>query len=180
MNESRTRDWLLLMPPLFEYPDRGYRERTELAAAAVPPAAREQLAVFLTGIRGRSLADLEEAFIQAFDMNPDCSLDIGWHLFGEDYARGEFLVKLKTEHRRYGVDERSELPDHLPAVLRRLAAMPEEEAEAFARQFISPAIAKIHSNFKDSENAFARLFGVMAACLNETGWAAEREEAVHE
>ena len=88
---------------LFEYPAAGYREHLESAAASIArtdAAAAEHVQAFADAVRGRSLSEMEELYIQTFDLNPDACLDIGWHLFGEDYARGEFLVKLRQEMRR--------------------------------------------------------------------------------
>ena len=92
-----------LMADLFEYPSPEYRERLSAATEIVAQsntAAAELLQNFAAAISGRSLAELEELYIQTFDLNPDACPDIGWHLFGEDYARGEFLVKLRQEMRR--------------------------------------------------------------------------------
>ena len=85
---------------LFEYPAAGYREHVESAAAFIArtdSASAEHVQAFADAVRGRSLSEMEELYIQTFDLNPDACLDIGWHLFGEDYARGEFLVKLRQE-----------------------------------------------------------------------------------
>lgn len=180
MSEVRDRNWCLLMAPLLEYPDAGYRDHARRAAEGCPAAVREQLETFVAEVSGLPLASLEESFIQAFDLNPDCALDIGWHLFGEDYARGEFLVKMKGEHRKYGVDEHSELPDHLPTVLRLLAIMPEEEAAQFAPQFLAPALIKIRSHFKDAEHPFVRLLDILSGCLASAGYQPAAEEVVHE
>lgn len=125
MTEGLAREACLVLAPLFEYPGHKYCELAARAASAIPEAAREEMSAFCQRIEWCSLAGLEEAFIRIFDLNPDCTLDIGWHLFGEDYARGEFLVKLKAEHRKHGTEDPCELPDHLPAVLRLLAEMPE-------------------------------------------------------
>lgn len=177
---SHQRDVLRLMAPLFEYPDGSYHEHAARAVAASSDAARDQLAAFAQQIAGCPLASLEESFIRVFDMNPDCALDIGWHLFGEDYARGEFLVKLKASHRQYGIIERFELPDHLPPVLRLVAEMPESEAAAFVREFLSPALAKILSNLKQDGNPFIHLLSATAACLPENACIPSAEEAAHE
>lgn len=180
MIEARDRNWCLLMAPLFQYPDAGYWDHARRAAAGCPSDVREQLDTFLAEVSNLPLASLEESFIQAFDLNPDCALDIGWHLFGEDYARGEFLVKMKGEHRKYGVDEGSELPDHLPTVLRLLATMPEKEAGQFAPQFLAPALIKIRSHFKDAAHPFVRLLDILSACLASAGYQPATEEVVHE
>jgi nitrate reductase delta subunit len=157
-----------LMADLFEYPSPEYRERLSAATEIVAQsntAAAELLQNFAAAISGRSLAELEELYIQTFDLNPDACPDIGWHLFGEDYARGEFLVKLRQEMRRYGVAERDELPDSLLTVLPLLARMPDEEAAHFRAGFLIPAVEKIRKAVPPESNPFATLLAALAALL---------------
>jgi nitrate reductase delta subunit len=116
---------------LFEYPGPEYRN----AAAKFPEFART--------IDGLTTEQLQESFIQAFDLNPGAALEIGWHLFGENYQRGEFLVMMRGQLKRFGVPESTELPDHLTHVLRLLARMDEDECTAFSRAFLLPALEKM-------------------------------------
>ena len=53
----------------------------------------------------KSIEDLQELFTGTFDMDPDCALDLGWHLFGEDRRRGVFLIKLRKELSRHRIAE---------------------------------------------------------------------------
>ena len=157
---------------LFEYPAAGYREHLESAAAAIArtdAAAAEHVQAFADAVRGRSLSEMEELYIQTFDLNPDACLDIGWHLFGEDYARGEFLVKLRQEMRRYGVAERDELPDSLLTVLPLAARMPEEEAAPFRARFLRPAVEKIRKAVPAESNPYAKLLAALAVLLGGAG-----------
>ena len=158
---------------LFEYPAAGYREHVESAAAVHranrTAAAAEHVQAFADAVRGRSLSEMEELYIQTFDLNPDACLDIGWHLFGEDYARGEFLVKLRQEMRRYGVAERDELPDSLLTVLPLAARMPEEEAAPFRARFLRPAVEKIRKAVAAESNPYANLLAALAVLLGGAG-----------
>ena len=128
-------------------------------------AAAEHVQAFADTVRGRSLSEMEELYIQTFDLNPDACLDIGWHLFGEDYARGEFLVRLRQEMRRYGVAERDELPDNLLTVLSLAARMPEEEAAPFRVRFLRPAVEKIRKAVPAENNPYASLLAALAVLL---------------
>jgi nitrate reductase delta subunit len=85
---------------------------------------------------------LEELYLQTFEMNPTRTLDLGWQLFGEDYNRGLFLVKLRQEMRRLDIPETSELPDHATQVLRLIARMEPEKAEKFVLPCVLPALKK--------------------------------------
>lgn len=168
-----------LMAGLFEYPAPGYRERLTAAAAILAPsnaAAAELLQAFADSIDGRSLSQMEELYIQTFDLNPDACLDIGWHLFGEDYARGEFLVKLRQEMRRYGIAERDELPDSLLTVLPLAARMPDEEAAPFRAGFLRPAVEKIRKAVPAESNPYASLLAALAVLLGGAASGAEHPE----
>lgn len=91
---------------------------------------------------GLALTELEELYIQTFDMNPTCTLDLGWQLFGEDYNRGLFLVKIRQEMKRLGIPESHELPDHMSNVLKVLSRMEPDKAEDFAVSCVLPAVEK--------------------------------------
>jgi nitrate reductase delta subunit len=154
---------------LLEYPVPSYPERlAEIAAlsAVIDGQAANLLADFRRAVQDRSLTELEELYTQTFDLNPNASLDIGWHLFGEDYARGEFLVKLRHEMRRYGVADRDELPDSLLSVLPLMVRMPEEEAAQLRTRFILPAVEKIRGAVPPEQNPFAYLLAALALLLS--------------
>ncbi len=159
---------LELITQLFEYPAAGYREKiTEVAAAlaATDAGAADLVGSFAEAIGDRSLAALEELYIQTFDLNPDACLEVGWHLFGEDYARGEFLAKVRQEMRRYGVAEREELPDSLLCVLPLAARMAEDEAVVFRTKYLLPAVEKLRKAIPAGVNPYATLCAALALLL---------------
>jgi nitrate reductase assembly molybdenum cofactor insertion protein NarJ len=86
---------------------------------------------------------MQELYIQTFEFNPAATLELGWHLFGENYERGEFLVRMREQLRRHGVEETAELPDHLTHLLPLLARMEAQEGAHLAGEFILPALDKI-------------------------------------
>ena len=71
------------------------------------------------------------------------TLDLGWHLFGEDYNRGLFLVKLRQLMRQLGIEETQELPDHVSLVLKVLGRLPPAEAACFAYSCVIPALRTV-------------------------------------
>ena len=157
-----------LIAELFEYPNAGYQGRLARVSATLAltdARAANNLKTFAEAIAGHSLAQMEELYISTFDLNPDACLDIGWHLFGEDYARGEFLVKLRQEMRRYGIAGRDELPDSLLTVLPLVARMPDEEAAPFRAGFLLPAVEKIRKAVPVDSNPYANLLSALASLL---------------
>jgi nitrate reductase delta subunit len=86
---------------------------------------------------------MQELYVQTFEFNPACTLEIGWHLFGENYERGEFLVRMRQELRRHGIPESTELPDHLTHLLPLIDRMEHAEAARLAGEYLLPALGKI-------------------------------------
>jgi nitrate reductase molybdenum cofactor assembly chaperone len=96
---------------------------------------------------------MQEIYVRTFEFNPACTLEIGWHLFGENYERGEFLVRMRQQLRRHGIAESIELPDHLTHLLPLIACLEHDEAAQLAGEFILPALAKIRSAIEDNPYA---------------------------
>jgi nitrate reductase assembly molybdenum cofactor insertion protein NarJ len=92
----------------------------------------------------------QELYVQTFEFNPACTLEIGWHLFGENYERGEFLVRMREQLRRHRIAESTELPDHLTHLLPLIACMDHGEAAQFVGEFILPALTKIRGAIHDN------------------------------
>jgi nitrate reductase assembly molybdenum cofactor insertion protein NarJ len=93
---------------------------------------------------------VQELYVQTFEFNPACTLEIGWHLFGENYERGEFLVRMRGLLRRHGFAESTELPDHLTHLLALINRLNHDEAAELAGLFILPALGKIKEALKDN------------------------------
>lgn len=137
-----------LLASLLEYPAPGAARRIEEARAALAaevPAAAQALAPFADFARGCAPARLEEVFAELFDFNPACAPELGWHLYGEDYKRGAFLVRMRRWMRELGVAEDAELPDHLIHVLEVYSKLPQPQAAELSQTKILPALAKMRA-----------------------------------
>lgn len=136
---------------VLSYPGRDYRRRVEECRRALTekhPAAAEQLRFFEATTAEQTAPQREELYIQTFDLNKLCTLDLGWHLFGEDYNRGLFLVKLRQEMQRLEIPESAELPDHVTHVLAILGRMDPAAAADFAASCVIPAVQKLREGLK--------------------------------
>lgn len=145
---------------LFEYPGEGYRERVRTCAAAMvieQPEAASLYEQFRGEIDGLSTDELQELFTRTFDLDPACTLEIGWQLYDEDYRRGEFLVQMRQGLREKGLPESTELPDHLTHALALLGRLEPDEAPEFAGRFLLPALDKMLAAWKKNRNAYAAL-----------------------
>lgn len=145
MNARRT-ERLHGIAQLFRYPAEDYpdqaRQLAERLRQDASPAAGP-LGTFAEYAERTPLAELEEAYTRTFDLNPSCAPEIGWHLFGEEYVRGLFMVQMRAQMRQHGLEETGELPDHLVHVVAVLAAMEPAAAGQLARACVCPAVGKM-------------------------------------
>ena len=143
---------------LLHYPEEDYRRHLESLSSALTgqQGIKEMLEPFRTFVANSEVTELEELFTRTFDMNPLTCLEVGWHLYGEDYKRGEFLVKMRQALAQYHLPESEELPDHMSHCLQLLARMEPEEAPVLAEGYLLPALKKILTGLKP-ENPFRGL-----------------------
>lgn len=155
---------------LFFYPGAAYREQVERCRqgfAVALPQGEVHLTAFADSLGKLTIEEIEELFTRTFDLNPLCALEIGWHLFGENYSRGEFLVQMRHELRRHELPESTELPDHLSHVLPVLGRLTSAEAGQFAARYVVPALDKMLTGLAGQGNPYESLLaGVrhLAAC----------------
>ncbi len=123
---------------------------------------------FTAATDGLTTGELEELYTRTFDINPVSSLEIGWHLYGETYERGTFLVEMRDLLRRSGVEESSELPDHLTHALLAVGRMEGEEAAAFVSKRMLKATGMILEGFAGKDNPYAHILIATKLLLAET------------
>ena len=153
---------------LVEYPREGFPESVEEAAAAVSeacPSAWTSLEPFVAFARKSSLGDLEEVFTRTFDNTDTRALEVGWHAFGENYTRGTFMVTVRGWLRDHGVEESSELPDHLSHMLAVMGRMDAGRAGDLAVDTVGPAMVKVHDELVKLDNPWAGVLGAVLAVL---------------
>ena len=148
------------------YPDADHSQRIAKGLDCAPPDCRDQLQRFADAVRGLTTIELQELYTRTFDLNPVCSLEIGWHLFGENYERGVLLVKMREELRRHQLSESSELPDHLTHVLRLVGEMEHEYAADFVGACVLPALEKMRQAIHGKENPFEHVLLAVNSLLH--------------
>ncbi|MCI0457991.1 MAG: nitrate reductase molybdenum cofactor assembly chaperone [Gemmataceae bacterium] len=166
---------------LFTYPGEDHRARLEECRqllAEIPDAAA-LLERFQQRTANLGLAGMEELYTHTFDLNPVCSLEVGWHLFGENYSRGEFLVEMRQQLRRAGLEESGELPDHLCHVLVAVARMGQPAADRFVAARLLPALQKMLTGLAGKENPYGDLLEAVR-CVATSPYGAVLEGANHD
>lgn len=150
-------DALTRLSRLLTYPEAGYAADLDALVDSLADwerRAAHELGNFGDRINGLGLPDVQELFTRTFDLNPVCALEVGWHLFGEEYERGTFLVRMRQALREHGISENGELPDHLAAMLLLVTKLDAEEADLLIVNALVPAIDKMLDPLEKSESPF--------------------------
>ncbi|MDH3889465.1 MAG: nitrate reductase molybdenum cofactor assembly chaperone [candidate division Zixibacteria bacterium] len=160
MNDHVTNNIYESLGRLLKYPETDQTLRLDDCVSGLDRAdstALDPVRRFVEGIRDASLEQMQELYTRTFDINPVCALEVGWHLFGERYERGTFIVKMRQTLRQLGLTESAELPDHLPHVLEALGKMDADEAGEFASMFVLPAVEKMLAGFEGKDNVYSNV-----------------------
>ena len=143
-----------------EYPTKKSVEYSRAAAEAfstIDKDVSEAFSELATYQAKTPVWEQEEMYTRLFDLHATCSLHVGYHVFGEAYQRGALLAGLVGEHRKVGVDLKTELPDYLPTVMRLWARLPRnEETELFHDKVIAAGLSKINSELKKANQVLSR------------------------
>jgi len=166
-----------LLGTLLTYPGDGYLAAGEECLERLEAArcdAEQQLVLFLDRLRPLNTGELQELFTITFDLNPVCSLEVGWHLHGDTYDRGEFLVNMRQMLRRCGVAEGGELPDHLAHLLTALPKLDVDEGRTMVATALLPAVEKMLPALAARHNPFEHLMNTVFTLLNDEAWPQSR------
>jgi nitrate reductase delta subunit len=114
------------------------------------------------------LARFEELYTAAFDFEANSSPYIGYHLFGDEPKRSLFMARLKERYTEQGLDVGVELPDHLSAIFRLLAAAPEgEESGELIVDCLVPGVEKMRAGLKGRNTPYEGLLHAVSLVLEE-------------
>lgn len=147
------------------YPAEGYTAAVRTLPGSLPSDCAAQAGEFAAAVDGLPLETQQELFTQTFDLNPVCSPELGWHLFGENYERGLLLVRMREELRAAGIAEDCELPDHLTYALRLLPTLEKDRAADFAGAIVMPAMVKMIQAMRGKNNPYEKLLHSLAMVL---------------
>ncbi len=134
-------------------PFTGVLEDCAADLASEAPDAQAHLLDFRVSVAQKTLSQLQEAYTGAFDLRPDCTPNLGYHLFGDDARRGVFLAELKGRMETCGMVLGVELPDHIAFILDYLD-LAEEERPAMIEDCLLPAVTRMIEVLKASGNPY--------------------------
>lgn len=120
----------------------------------VLPDTGKTLQPFTKVVETVSKIEMEDLYVRTFEVQSITTLDIGYIVFGDDYKRGELLVNLNKEHKKYGIDCGSELADNLSNVLKLLNVLEDMELrDDLVNKIIVPALIKMVDGFGEGQIA---------------------------
>jgi nitrate reductase molybdenum cofactor assembly chaperone len=155
----------LLVADVLHYPDDTFRARLICTLESLEGAPLQYAVSFSEEVANVFPSGLEELYTQTFDLNPVATLEVGWHLWGEQYERGRFLADLRELQASLGIHAETELPDHLTVLLETIAkATPQKAAELSAQ--ILPALEKILKPLDEHGNPYRHLIRAAMATLH--------------
>jgi nitrate reductase molybdenum cofactor assembly chaperone len=157
MNMVQLTELYDLLGSLVAYPDEDYHKKVHHCIELLQeehPGKVEGIGPFVSEVEKMGVTDLEEYYTRTFDINPVSALEIGWHIYGQQYERGAFLVKMRGLSRTLGVKESVELPDHLTHVLTLLGRMEQEDADMFVEKYLLPGLKKMIAGFAGKNNFY--------------------------
>ncbi len=161
---------------LLEYPDERLFERLDACVAAMnghrpgtneTPGA-ELVRRFRAAANTAGVERLQELYAAAFDMDPDCALYAGHHLFGADVRRGVFMACLAAQYREAGIECAPELPDYLPAILRYVDRAPGEASDVrdeLLAAVLQPATQKLSEALDRRKHPYALVVHALLVAL---------------
>lgn len=121
--------------------------RISLACAGGQAEQKKRLDRFATGIEeAESVAagSAEELYISTFEISAVTHLYAGYHLFGESRRRNELMVRVKDMAVKHGLEvAETELPDHLPFLLRLLDRLEAADAAELCELVVEPALGLV-------------------------------------
>jgi nitrate reductase molybdenum cofactor assembly chaperone len=160
-----------ILGSLLEYPGEDWNSRVERCKqwlAIQDPEAAVPFVGFRRKVRKLPIEKLQELYTQTFDLNPVCTLDIGYHLFGENYKRGELLARLRGTEAPYELGQANQLPDYLPVLLRLLVKLDDAELRhSLIAELLIPALDKMIQALGQTDNPFRDLIEVINLVLKD-------------
>ncbi len=156
-----------LLSVLLEYPEQDLLDALpEIRLALddsldVNEAERAVVRKFLARLDRGNLTELQEEYVQTFDLTPEHSLHLTHHLFGDDKNRGPALIDLTELYKDYGVEVATkELPDYLPLILEFAAYQEDSEAQDFLSDAVK-VFAVLAVNLEKANSPYAPLVRII-------------------
>lgn len=133
----------MMLSVLFDYPDEYLKDHLDEVEglldgdADIGPAEREAIRGVVRWMQATRLLELQQHYVQTFDLTQEHSLHLTHHIYGESRERGPALVDLAEHYRAHGFEVvAGELPDFLPLVLEYVNTLDPVAARLFLHDVV--------------------------------------------
>ena len=170
-----------ILSEAFRYPAPGIEARLKAASDQLSSASlRRAFIKFLDSIGRQDLRAWEELYTRTFDFNPATAPYVGFHVWGDSYRRGAFMVQMSRALRAEGLLWEGEMPDHASLVMQILDKRPpdgtlsgvsrsskEEISAEVLREICLTGIRRMQENLKKAEpdNPYNHLLAAAALAI---------------
>jgi nitrate reductase delta subunit len=160
-----------LLSVCLSYPDEALAAAAPEIEGAVAglddPNLRRRLSAFAAELGSQPLLSLQEHYTAVFDMRPQASLNLTYHLLGDREERGRALAGLLALYQRSGFEPAvNELPDYLPLVLEFLSVAPEAAKDPQLSRCLS-AVPILLGHITESESIYTVPLEILGQMLPE-------------
>ena len=151
-----------ILSRLLDYPDQELKDNIATIEEALQQERVDEdeqhvLGTFLQQVKNESLLQMQQDYVQTFDMVPEHSLHLTHHLFGDDRGRGPALVDLGEHYKGMGMELKSgEIPDYLPLILEYVATLDEMGARVFLAD-AAKVLTVVAANLEKAKSPYAPL-----------------------
>lgn len=119
-----------LLSVLLQYPGKDYLSQIkeiEVIVASMPQNEFvNRISEFIIYIKTLPLIQLQETYTAAFDMSPATTMNLTYHIWGDNEKRADMLSRFQQVYQDAGYERTTgELPDYLPMMLEFLSLCPE-------------------------------------------------------
>ncbi|MBS4024937.1 MAG: nitrate reductase molybdenum cofactor assembly chaperone [Clostridia bacterium] len=156
--EKIPRELYQLFSEVLEYPTPNLEEKVNeciAITASVNSKAAARLEKFKGFVAQTPPGRLEEIYSGTFDLQPTSYPYAGYHLFGENYKRGAFMVKLQEQYKEHGFSAENELPDHIAVILRFLSTTQDDEnTSILLKECLIPVLTRLTKAFGEQDQNY--------------------------
>ena len=153
---------------LLLYPDSDFKSRLEAIQTKIDRLdhpAREPLQNFVASVQELPLAQIQQHYVEIFDMRRRCSLFLTSWTHGDTRNRGMAMIYFKEKYREAGIIlSEEELPDHLAVVLEFAALVDPVEGSLLLGEHRAP-IELIRDALHKSNSFYAQILDAVVATL---------------
>lgn len=158
-----------LLSVLLRYPDRRLADAHEELSAAVEglprSPQRDSLRRFVAHVAAVTQRELEQEYVETFDLRRRASLYLTYYVHGDTRKRGMALLRLKHLYAAAGLEPTNgELPDYLPLMLEFAALAPADAGETLLREH-RPPLELLRRHLHDAASPYADLLDALCGGL---------------